>query len=135
MSLTFDEFRKANPAPRKGRVKETAMSFTLVWRVDPAPTGRYRSFQTRGWPFAHYKGPKERAAVYITCDDDYTPHRARTGEHAPLKIHIAKHYIRPDGTPTFTWMQLKVRAQTLDEAKALARMAIDPHPDFLPSEF
>lgn len=35
------------------------MSAAIYWKVDPAPTGRYRSFQRRNWPTAYYKGSDE----------------------------------------------------------------------------
>lgn len=35
----------------------------LKWRVDPAPTGPYRSFSKRAWPSADY--PNGATAGYI----------------------------------------------------------------------
>lgn len=87
----------------------------LIWRVDPKPTGSYRSFQRRNWPAAHWRG-SEQPAARILCEDDYHPTRARTGDHSELVIHVAV----PTTDGKFEWRKLKRTAQGLNEAKALA---------------
>lgn len=106
----------------------------LTWRVAEAPTGRYRSFEPRAWPMAHYAGYDHLPAAYISCEDDYTPHRARTGDHAPLVVYVAQWRTREGAGPTFDWRRLKSRPTDLGEAKALATRALENNVDFLPSE-
>lgn len=104
----------------------------LTWRVQPAPTGRYSSFQRRGWPSASW--PDGRVAAYIDCEDDYTPGRARGARpHAPLRVRIADWSCRTtDGRVTFEWRLLVKRCATLPEAKALAQRALAQRPQFFP---
>lgn len=87
----------------------------LVWRVDPKPTGPYRSFQPRNWPAAHWHG-SEQPAVRLVCEDAYHPSIARTAAHAELRIRVAV----PTTDGKFEWRQLRRRAKTLNEAKAIA---------------
>ena len=103
------------------------MSIKLKWRVDPAPTGRYRSFQKRYWPSAEYTN--QRPAFSIVCEDEYRPQNVKTGEHKPLTVRVAVYNER-----SFDWRTLKTRADTLADAKALAQRAIDQHPEWLPIE-
>lgn len=107
----------------------------LIWRVAPEPTGRYRSFDRRGWPSAHYKGPKENVAAQILCPHDYRPSDVREGRHAELKIGIAFWRDHTNGRQTFDWKYLVRRAKTLDEAKKLAEDFITRHPEVMPKEF
>lgn len=106
----------------------------LIWRVAEAPTGRYRAFQRRGWPGAHW--PSGEPAVSLSCEDDYSPARAR-GEvpHAEIRVSIADHAcVTTDGRPTFRWRVCKQRARSLDEAKQIAANVLAEHPQFHPKE-
>ena len=115
----------------------------LIWRVDPAPTGRYRSFQKRGWPSAHYDDKDERPAAMIQCEDDYDPQDVRAGTHKELTVYVADY--RPfvgdimihEGNPKdrdgrFKWRKAKERAKTLDDAKRIAQSIIDNNPLITP---
>ena len=108
----------------------------LKWKVAPNPTGRYRSFEHRHWPDAEYaNGERPAAAIYCGArwsadyDTEYTPERARTGEHAPLRVRIACY----DTTP-WKWKTHKQLCATLDEAKALAEKFLTDHPELRPPE-
>ena len=100
------------------------MSKKLKWRVSPAPTGRYRSFERRGWPSADLG---ERSMVTLYCEDEYVPADIRSGNHGPIKVHVAN---RHTDRPQFTWRTLKQRATTLAEAKELAQDFFDRNPKF-----
>lgn len=104
----------------------------LTWRVQPAPTGRYRSFERRGWPGASW--PDGKPAARIECEDAYTPGRARGARpHAALRVRIADWSCRTtDGRVTFEWRLLVKRCATLQEAKALAQRALEQRPNFFP---
>lgn len=98
------------------------MTTELKWTVMPAPTGKYRSFEKRGWPMADFNGEGQHAAVALYCDDDYKPARVKTGEHKPIVIRIASYNRdRADGQAAFTWRTLSQRAATLQEAKEVAQ--------------
>lgn len=92
----------------------------IKWRVDPAPTGRYRSFEKRGWPGADYSTGAAAAQIYSTTGQAYIPSLARTGQHAPLELRVAEHgFWNGDSSPeTFRWRRVKQRFSTVDEAKA-----------------
>ena len=103
----------------------------LRWRVAPALTGPYRSFQKRGWPGADY--PTGETAVALHCPTAYYPAVARSGEHAPIRVSVAEwHNPRLPHQGAFTWRTLARHAVTLDEAKDLAQRFIDAHPDWRP---
>lgn len=102
---------------------------TIFWKVDHAPTGRYRSFFKRSWP----TGWSDRAETYpvatIRCADDYRPAKVRTGDHAPLKVDVA---IRNDGAAAvdkgaFSWRTLKGEWKTVAEAKAASEKFYAEH--------
>ena len=82
----------------------------LKWKVQPEPTGRYRSFEHRGWPQAELSNGD--TVAIITCDDSYVPALAKAGHHKPLKVRVAD-YSRTPGQ----WYVLKERFETLDKAK------------------
>lgn len=108
------------------------MPVKLVWRVEPAPTGRYRSFQHRGWPTAYYKGDAEQPAAFLTCEDEYTPPRAREGQHQPITITLLHH----NDSKSKPWgrYRMKAQAETLDAAKATVQRFLDEHPSWHPSK-
>lgn len=106
----------------------------LKWRVSDVPTGRYRSFERRGWPSADFTNGDTAVGLY--CKDEYRPADVKTGNHAEIVIRIAD-YSEPSNKETgagFTWRQLKKRAATLAEAKELASKFFDKYPQFLPKE-
>lgn len=105
------------------------MTTKLYWKVAPKPRGRYRSFQRRGWPTAYYSGGDEPAA-FLTCEDDYSPARVRTGQHSLITITVLHHNV-PD---VVTWKRynLRHRAATLEEAKSLVQRFFDEHESWQP---
>lgn len=102
----------------------------VKWKVAEAPTGRYRSFEKRGWPSASFKS-NDRPAIAIYCADSYTPANVKEGRHAELMVNIADYSVEGQG---FKWRTLKARFKTLDEAKAAGIRALEAHPDFLPKD-
>jgi len=104
----------------------------LKWRVKSTPTGRYRSFEKRGWPDADY--PNGRPAVSIDCDTSYSATVVASEKHGPLSVHIACHNKIEDWPKlgAFNWRTLIKRASTLAEAKKLAEDFISSHPEVCP---
>lgn len=100
------------------------------WKVEDAPTGPNKSIQFRGWPSAIYKNQQQDLCGGIQCKDDYTPFRARTGQHAPLRVRICDHSVHP-----FKWRPLEGEHATLDQAKAALAVFIVGHPAVMPLEF
>ena len=94
----------------------------LKWKVDPAPTGRFRPFQKRSWPYAYYDGDNPAVAIY--CVDDYVPADVKSGHHAPLIIRIADY----SSGKSFEWIQLKTRGSNLVEAKQIATNFLNKYP-------
>lgn len=93
----------------------------IKWKCAEVPTGRYRSFKRRSWPFGSIG---ESAAAQLVCADEYVPQDVRDGNHAPITVLIA---FREIGTRAFKWRALKATAATLDEAKVLAQAFYDAH--------
>lgn len=100
------------------------------WKVEEAPKGLYSSFQSRGWPSAIYQNERQVLCGDIQCKDDYTPFRAKSGQHAPLIVRICDHSVSP-----FKWCTMKAQHKTLVEAKAALAAYIEAHPEVMPSEF
>ncbi len=95
----------------------------IKWVVEPAPTGRYRSFAHRNWPHGELDG---EYAFKIRCEDNYTAKRARGEQpHAPLKVTVADRSKCAKGWDVRT---LKGEFATLLEAKAAAQAFADKYP-------
>lgn len=109
------------------------MAKKLRWTVDEAPTGPYRSFSKRAWPRASY-GKDGKPAAHIVCVDSYRPANAKSGDHPPLSVHVAKWRDRDGDSQTFDWRRLKAEFATLADAKAAAERFLDAHPEFAPKE-
>jgi hypothetical protein len=105
----------------------------IKWVVSEAPTGRYRSFDERSWPSAHYNDERETPCAAIYCEDEYIPASAKSGKHKPLDIRIADH--SASATTSWTWRKLKAQAATLEEAKALVKDFLERHQEFTPEAF
>lgn len=91
------------------------MANRIKWEVEPAPTGRYGSFEKRGWPIGFLDGDGQR--VLIRCNDEYVPARVKTGDHSELTVSVD---IYDNITGKTKLATLKQRAKTLKEAKELA---------------
>jgi hypothetical protein len=105
------------------------------WKVAPAPTGHYRSFESRSWPSAKY--PNGQPALLIRCEtDEYVPSKVKNGDHGVLSVCIAQYYGKKDRNQlgTFAWRTLKARFATLDEAKAAGEKFLNGHPEYHPKE-
>ena len=100
------------------------------WRVEEAPKGPYSSFQFRGWPTAIYQNAPQNCCGDIQCKDDYTPARAKGGQHAPLIVRVCDHSVSP-----FKWLTIKAQHKTLDDAKAALAAFIEAHPEVMPFEY
>lgn len=87
----------------------------IKWRVAAAPTGRYRSFDKRGWPMAE-TADKGEPVFRLDCADAYVPRLVREGKHAEIEIRVRCGRKETDG---WQWKRLVKRAATLDEAKAI----------------
>lgn len=106
----------------------------LKWRVSPAPTGRYRSFEQRDWPLGMYRNEDESPAAHIECEDEYVPQDVRDGNHRPLTVSVAQ-WVDPAERGTgaaFQWRMVEVECATLAEAKALAQSVLDDRQHFWP---
>lgn len=96
----------------------------VKWKVSEAPTGRYRSFERRMWPTGDIDG---KAAFYIACEDSYVPANVKCGNHAELRLSVARYDEQKIG---FTWFTFNKRFATLQEAKDFAQVFADKNPYF-----
>jgi hypothetical protein len=113
----------------------------LKWRVDPKPTGRYASFQTRGWPSADVNGA---AAAMLTSSESYQPRYGRedsprdfVGDPLTIGVRVAdwtNWNLGPKkdaAKAAFSWRTLKLRYSNIADAKAAAQRVLEQHPEFL----
>jgi hypothetical protein len=110
----------------------------LIWRVDPAPTGPYRSFATRAWPSAH--DSQENPVARILCEDEYRPVNVREGRHRLLRVRVALKPIpgsvtEKKGLQGFTWRTIKGEFARLDDAKEAVQKLYDKHYEMFYREF
>lgn len=103
----------------------------IVWKVADAPTGRYRSFERRGWPTAYYDSTDGKAAAFLECEDAYVPACVREGAHAPIKV-VVLHHNHPEAGRSWKRFVLKARAATLDQAKQMVAEFLRTHQDWRP---
>lgn len=67
----------------------------IKWRVDPEPTGQYRSFDKRSFPSADYNDGSERTCAWMHCKTDYSGRVVKTGHHDLITVYVADY--RKDG--------------------------------------
>lgn len=103
----------------------------LVWRVSPAPTGMYRSFEKRGWPTAYYGSADGLPAAFLRCEEDYEPAQVRSGNHPPISV-VVLHHNHAEVPGSWKRFVLKHKAATLDEAKKLVASFLESHEDWHP---
>lgn len=111
----------------------------LKWKVGAAPTGRFRSFDSRAWPSAYYD-KTDRAACMITCTESYTPALGRDpapkkfgGGPLELIVRIAD-YTPIEGGSSWKWRSLTRRFDNLDAAKEAAEKFLNDNAAFRPKE-
>jgi len=104
----------------------------IKWKVDPVPTGRFRSFSTRAWPDAEYENGD--TAAHIICEKEYVPADVRSGNYPPLTLRVAKWYTKEErgDRAAFEWMRFKRKFTTLKEAKQFAGEWLNRHPEYWP---
>jgi hypothetical protein len=96
----------------------------LKWRVQPAPTGRYRSFERRGWPEAQIDGV---IVAMLEAPENYS---TRVLETTELRVRVTD---RSKAGP-FAWRTLKARPIGVTAAKALVGAFFAAHPEWLGGE-
>lgn len=97
----------------------------IKWRSQPAPTGRYRSFEKRGWPHAEYENGK--IAASIECEDEYIASNVKTGSHGLLTVRVADYSVTP-----WQWRKVKVKFETVEQAKAAVSSCLHQFSEFKP---
>lgn len=92
------------------------------WKVQPEPTGRYRSFDKRGWPEAVTPDGEHLATMH--CDDDYTPMFVKKGQHRPIHIRV-----RIATDTGWRWGRLKGEWATIEETKEAFARFLEKYPN------
>lgn len=104
----------------------------IKWKVTPVPTGRYRAFGKRDWPSAEYENGDPAAT--IRCEKKYVPADARSGNHPPLTLLVAKWYRKEErgDRAAFDWLKFRKKFATLKEAKKFAEEFLNHHNEYWP---
>lgn len=97
------------------------------WKVAPEPTGRYRSFEARGWPTAETSDGALICTIF--CRDPYRPRQVALGQHGELTVRVRFACDNPITQGRFRWVTLKRRCGTLAEAKHLFESFLLQNPD------
>jgi len=96
------------------------------WHVQSAPTGRYRSFERRGFPSAEYEDRNMAAFIGSVEDWEYIPSQK---QYKSLELRFADHSVTP-----WKWRKLVKRFSTIQEAKDAFARFIKNHPEFEPKK-
>jgi hypothetical protein len=114
------------------------MALKIRWRVSPAPTGRFKSFQPRGWPHAEY--PCGKAAGFIAVQggmlsDSYNGVNAKRTDLS-LQVYVAE-WSNSGNPDDAAWnnRRLKARFKTLQEAKEALSRFLEANSTFRPPEY
>lgn len=97
----------------------------IVWRVQPKPTGRYRSFSPRGWPQAFLGDANGWLIAAIHADVPYPTAKAE------LRIVVYDHRA---GIQQRKSRQLKTRGKSVDHVKRLVKEFFEANPTWLPTD-
>jgi hypothetical protein len=108
----------------------------LIWKVQEAPTGPYRSFEKRDWPVASYDDGTP--AGHIRCYNAYIPANVKTGKHGALMLFVADHSVGNDPElkakhGAFRWRKAKSTFATLKEAKEALLVILEKFPQLKPT--
>lgn len=95
------------------------------WKVHPPPTGTYRAFQFRSWPYLEYEDGQIAASIH--CEDGYSMPTVKSGKHGMLYVHIYDYSL---GAQKRKCRVLVERFFTLDKAKAAAESMLKRYPQF-----
>lgn len=87
---------------------------TPKWRVAPAPTGRFSSFEKRAFPSADYANGMTCAMIHSA--ESYEPSTHKDADNLELKVLIAVW-----GEYSFEWRALKKRATSIAQAKEMVK--------------
>jgi hypothetical protein len=97
------------------------------WKLPPAPTGRYRSFEKRGWPDAMVG---DTCIASIHCEDNYVPRAVKVGKHKPLTISVrCEREVTAENRCKWRWRKLKGEFLTLADAKLAFAQFIEKYPE------
>ncbi len=108
----------------------------IKWKVSDVPSGQYRSFECRSWPYAY--DTTGNLIAQIRCEDEYVPGNVRSGDHRPLSIIVYKYNNFTEDelgkhgkSPGRIRYVLKMQGDTLAEAKAIVQDFFNAHRDWL----
>ena len=103
----------------------------IVWRVNPEPTGFYRTFGRRNWPSGEGNGVFA-LSIRCTTADAYTPDRARGKQsHGPLIVLVTDRRHPTSGEGAWRWRKILGEFATLKEAKEAGAKFLNAHPEIL----
>lgn len=107
-------------------------NYKIKWKVSEPPSGKYRSFEPRGWPSAYFIDKEQNPAGYILCEDEYIPKNVKTGNHRTLALYVADYSKSNAETGRFVWRKAKKYFTTLQEAKEALDRIYKKYPEILP---
>lgn len=99
----------------------------IRWKVAEKPTGRYKSFQDRGWPTCEDDKGNPIAMIRHINKASYTPHLAEHNDKPDLQLMIA---YRADQETSFTWKGLTGRFRTVKQCKQALTEFIKKYPHY-----
>lgn len=100
----------------------------IVWRLTNQACGIWKP---RTWPVGYSDKKLNFVLAKITSDsqEEYVPNKARSANHGPLRLALAKY--EEDGV-TWGWWRSERLFTTLPEAKDYAVAFLSAHTEWLP---
>lgn len=108
---------------------------SIIWRVQPAPKGRYRSFDRRGFPQAYFiTGKDEHIVAEIICTRHEYAAWCRESTELELKVRVYLYSLTDNGRYKTHVSVSRLTFNSINEAKAWHKKFINAHPEHLPQE-
>lgn len=109
------------------------VELTWIFLSKPrSPTVRWE------WPMCLYKGPMQRHAAYISCEDPYDDLFAKMGNHKPLRVVCLKYNrVLMNGAQDRNYRRMLSDLQFLNLRAAIefTEAFVERHPDWHPRIF
>lgn len=96
------------------------------WKIHEKPTGKFKSFESRAFPYLMYVSTGKIAAS-ILCKTDYSLYTAKLGLHEPLRVCI---YDYSSGAAARKTRYLKETFTKLEAAKEATIRFLKTHPEY-----
>jgi hypothetical protein len=102
------------------------MANGVYWKVEPKPTGPYRSFEERGWPRGEDLKGKYLFTIYAENGSSYSAYAVKNKTHGFLRLRFADYSESTVGFKNKTFLK---QFSTMEEVKHFAEYYYKRYPE------